>query len=71
MLRNVGNRDRISRALLGVALLGFAVSGVFNTTLSAVLGIVGLVALGTAIVGFCPAYSLLRMSTAGKGKRGG
>jgi hypothetical protein len=68
---NVGNRDRMSRALVGVALLIFAVGGPFNTMLSAIIGVVGVVAVATAVVGFCPAYSLLRMSTLGKGKRGG
>ena len=71
MNRNVGSRDRILRALGGVALLALSVAGALNPTLTAVLGIVAVVLLATAIVGFCPAYSLLRMSTAVKRRPGG
>ena len=71
MKLNVGNRDRITRALVGVAFLIFAVGGIFSAALSVIFGVLGVVAVATAVVGFCPAYGLLRMSTLGKGKRGG
>lgn len=71
MTRNVGNRERISRALAGAAFVAFSIGGVFNPAMGAVLGVVGVVVLATAAVGFCPAYGLLRRSTVDKGKRGG
>jgi uncharacterized membrane protein len=55
--------DRIVRAVVGVALIAAAyllLSGVVGY----VAGLVGLILIATAAVGFCPIYGLLNISTA-------
>lgn len=63
MNKNVGTIDRVVRAVIGVA----AVIGAFSVGLTSVWGIVlavvALIALVTAVVGFCPLYRLLGIST--------
>ena len=60
MKRNIGTADRVIRFLLGLGLLGaiFLVEGSIRW-----FGLIGLVPLLTAMVGTCPLYSLLRLST--------
>ncbi len=56
--KNVGNTDRIIRAILGVLLIiGAARSS------SWVGGLIGAVLLATAYLRFCPAYSAFDLST--------
>ncbi len=59
---NEGLWDRIVRVILGIVLgyFGFVSMG---GTGGIILGIVGLILLVTGIVGFCPAYRLLGIST--------
>lgn len=63
MNKNVGTVDRVIRAVIGVA----AVIGAFSLGLTSVWGIVlavvAVIALVTAIVGFCPLYRLFGIST--------
>ena len=61
MMCNIGKTDRVFRAMFGVALLvsGFMVGG----TVGAVMGVVSLVPIVTALVGNCPAYSLFSINT--------
>ncbi|HUI70234.1 MAG TPA: DUF2892 domain-containing protein [Spirochaetia bacterium] len=56
-LRNVGPVDRVVRTILGVVIVAIGVA--FHSW----WGLVGAVPLLTAAVGFCPLYSLLRIST--------
>jgi len=66
MTANVGQVDRLIRAVLGVVLLALAFGylGAGLTTVWAwVLGIVGFVLLATAILSICPAYALLGVRT--------
>lgn len=63
MTVNEGSVDRIVRAVVGVALLAAWVFGWIGGTLAIVLGVVALVLLVTAAVGFCPLYRILGMST--------
>lgn len=60
MTTNVGSADKIIRIVLGLAII---VIGYLNESW---WGLVGLVPLLTAFVGFCPAYSLLGISTIAK-----
>jgi hypothetical protein len=60
MIKNVGSMDRILRAILGVALLAFAL---FSGSAYAWLGYVGIIPLITAAMSSCPLYSMLGMST--------
>lgn len=64
MTRNMGGLDRGIRALAGVALLLLGAVGPLGWW-----GLVGLVPLGTALVGFCPAYRLVGIDTCRAGKR--
>ena len=63
MVRNVSTIDRTLRALAGAVLLIAWIAGWLSGLLAVVLGIVGLVLVATAIVGFCPAYRMLGIST--------
>lgn len=62
--KNTHQIDRIARGVLFIIL---AVLGATQLNSSPVLGIilivVGLVLLGTAVVGFCPIYAALGMNT--------
>lgn len=62
MTPNMGKTDRMIRAAVGVVLLllaFFAVGG----GLAWVLGLFGVVALATATLKFCPAYTVIGMNT--------
>jgi len=63
MVRNESTLDRTLRALVGAVLLVAWIAGWLSGALAVVLGVVGLVLVATAIVGFCPAYRLLGIST--------
>lgn len=55
---NVGTADRVLRILLGLTLLILTFAGPRT-----VLGWIGIVPLATGILGTCPLYSLLGLST--------
>ncbi len=57
MKKNIGNVDRIIRVIVGLAIIAF---GVFNQSW---WGLVGLIPLATAAVGFCGLYGVCNMST--------
>ena len=63
MNRNVGTPDRVIRVVL--AAVALIVAGLIGlpSALGIVLLVVAVVLVGTAAVGFCPAYRLLGMST--------
>ncbi len=63
MTVNEGTLDRTVRAVVGVLLVAAWLLGWLTGTLAVVLGIVGIVLLATAAVGFCPMYRLLGMNT--------
>lgn len=60
---NVGNTDRIIRAVLGVVLLSllFVLDGNIRW-----VGLLGLVMLGTAAMRFCPLYPVIGLNTCEK-----
>jgi hypothetical protein len=55
---NVGPIDRLIRAVVGLALLSLVFFGPQTPW-----GWIGIVPLVTALVGFCPAYRLIGLST--------
>ncbi len=57
LARNEGTVDRVLRVALGVALLFVAVTG------RGVWGYIGVVPLLTGLMGTCPLYSVLGIST--------
>jgi Protein of unknown function (DUF2892) len=58
MKTNIGGIDRILRIVLGVALIALTLTGTIG-----VWGWIGVVALLTAALGFCPLYSVLGFSS--------
>ena len=69
MKKNVGTIDRAIRGLAGIALLAIYFLGVVQGTLGMVAVIVGIVLLGTALLGWCPPYSLLGINTCASRQR--
>ena len=63
MTANVGSIDRIVRILLGLVLLGYATEIGFTHTGWNWVGWIGIVPILTAVFSYCPAYSLIGMST--------
>jgi hypothetical protein len=55
--------DRIIRIGLGLGLAGLLLAGAVTAPLLYLVWVVAAVALVTGIVGFCPLYALLRIST--------
>jgi hypothetical protein len=71
MTANVGTVDRALRIVVGLALVAFAIAAPQVPALApyaayAPLGWIGVVPLVTALVGWCPAYSLIGVRTCGK-----
>ncbi len=58
MTKNIGNLDRTLRIVAGVALIALAALGTIGPW-----GWIGVVLLATALLGWCPAYSLLGFKT--------
>ena len=61
MKNNIGNIERIVRIVVGAGIMSLAVIG--PQSLWALLGAIPLV---TGLVGWCPPYALLGISTCGK-----
>lgn len=63
MTTNIGGVDKVVRVLIGLVLLSllFLLKGQARW-----FGLIGLVPLVTAFVGFCPLYRLLGMNTCPK-----
>ena len=55
---NVGSADRIIRIILGVVLIALTLTGTIGAW-----GWIGVVPLVTGLIGNCPVYSLLGIST--------
>ncbi len=58
MKSNVGGIDKILRIAAGVGLIGATAAGLLP-----VWGYIGIVPLATGLMGWCPVYPLLGMST--------
>jgi len=58
MKMNEGTIDRVVRIVLGVVLLYVGLFVLVGTTLGIVLDVLGAVAVGTGISGFCLLYKL-------------
>ena len=58
MTKNVGGTDRALRIIAGLALIGLTLTEAIGWW-----GWIGIVPLGTALIGFCPLYSLLGLNT--------
>ena len=67
MIKNVGNVDRIVRIVIGLLLIAYAIPLGFPSTGWNWVGWIGVVPIMTALVGTCPAYSVLAVSTCAVG----
>ena len=56
--------DRAIRIVLGLALAAVGVAGLVTAPVLYVTWVAAAIALVTGIVGFCPLYAILRLSTA-------
>jgi uncharacterized membrane protein len=63
MTRNEGAVDRTLRVILGSAAIIAAGLVGWSSVLGIILAIVGVVLVVTGLVGFCPLYSALNIST--------
>ncbi|MDD2754945.1 MAG: DUF2892 domain-containing protein [Methanothrix sp.] len=64
--KNVGMVDRVIRIILGIILLYLFLVNMVAAPWSYLVALIGLILLGTGIVGSCPLYSMLGMNTMGK-----
>jgi hypothetical protein len=63
-MRNVGNPDRIVRALIGIALIAAPLLSGWGSGAAVIAPIaIGTVLLATAAFGFCPIYALFGLSS--------
>ena len=60
MTCNIGNTERVLRAIAGLALIAIVFVGP-----QTVWGWIGVIPLATAIFGWCPPYALLGINTCG------
>lgn len=66
MKKNVGSTDKIIRIVLA-AILGYLYfGGIVTGTLGYVALAVGIIALGTALINFCPLYTVINLNTGKK-----
>ena len=63
MTVNVGMIERVARVIVGLALVAFALGYIAPGTSWAWVGWIGVVPILTAVVGYCPAYSVVGCST--------
>ena len=63
MKKNLGNADRIVRLILAAFFAYLYFSGTVAGTLGIVLIVLGAVFALTSLVGFCPIYAIVGLST--------
>lgn len=63
MKRNMSNLDRIIRAIIAVLFAYLYFGGVVTGTFGIILVVLGAILLITSVLGFCPLYVLLKIST--------
>jgi hypothetical protein len=68
MRENMGTIDRVIRAAMGIALvLGALAAGA--PLARTLLGLGAVIMIGTALMGFCPLYRALGVSTCGQPRK--
>ena len=63
MKKNIGSPDRIVRILFAVVVAGLYLTNSISGTAALVLGLFAVVFLSTALVGTCPIYLAMNLST--------
>ncbi len=63
MTKNMGTADRIIRTALALAVAVLYFTGRIGGTLAIILGTIAVIFLATSLIGWCPAYAPLGLST--------
>ena len=63
MKKNMGTIDRVIRILLAVVVIILYLTGSITGVAAIILGILALAFIITGLIGFCPLYVLLKIST--------
>jgi hypothetical protein len=63
MKQNMGTIDRVIRVLLAIVVLVLYLTGNISGTAAIILGIFAVIFVLTSLVGFCPLYVPLKIST--------
>ena len=63
MKKNIGTIDRIIRVLLAIVVVVLYATGSITGTAAIILGILAVVFVLTSLIGFCPLYLPLKIST--------
>jgi len=58
MKANVGNKDRLIRSIIGVALVALIYSEIIYGPFSWVIGVLAIIFIATSLTGICPLYNL-------------
>ncbi len=66
MKKNMGTIDRVIRILLAIVVAILYLTGNISGTAAIILGILAVVFILTSVIGFCPLYVPLHISTVGK-----
>lgn len=69
MKTNMGTIDRVMRLIAVAAIAGLYFAGQLSGTVAIVLGIVAVAFLATSLIGWCPVYLPLGISTCKSGKK--
>jgi hypothetical protein len=68
MKKNMGTIDRVIRILLAIVVIVLYLNGSITGAAAIILGILAIVFILTSLIGFCPLYVPLKISTIGKPK---
>jgi hypothetical protein len=68
MKKNMGTIDRIIRILLAIVVIILYINSNITGIAAIILGIIAFVFIVTSLIGFCPLYAVLKLSTIGKAK---
>jgi hypothetical protein len=63
MKPNMGNTDRVIRAIVGIVAIAVWPLGLVEGTPGVIALVIGVVLLGTALLRWCPPYDLLGINT--------
>jgi hypothetical protein len=67
MTKNMGTTDRAIRILLAIGVAVLILNGVISGVAAIILGIIALIFVVTSLIGFCPIYAPLKLSTRKEG----
>lgn len=63
MPKNMASIDRIARVLLAAMVAVLYLTGVISGLAAMLLGLIALIFIVTSVIGFCPLYVPLKLST--------